>query len=345
MRVTMLVEDVVAHNAAGGRLRVDGLAEGLSGSGVDVSVMAWEPRRADLNAWSRGRELRSPDRLLEVIAPPIGDVLHLSGLPLAHAAVAAARLGVPCVLDVCDSWPALALSSIRARGVRAVGALGSGLLLLNAAAQRASALTYIDETELRFDRRVSFPGQRRHVVPNGIAEELFSLDTQTEQPQRLVSVGDWSYHPNDHGLRWFLATVWPLIRDPLPLVLFGPHEPRCALPGGVEFRGFSASLSEVYLPPCVVIAPVLTGRGVKNKVLEAAAGGRPVVTTEEGVRGLAAVAPHIAVTNRPAAFAAAIDRLSAGASASVGAARAAVWSRRWTTSGVRLLKIYDDAKR
>jgi glycosyltransferase involved in cell wall biosynthesis len=94
---------------------------------------------------------------------------------------------------------------------------------------------------------------------------------------------------NREGLEWFLTQVWPIISNEVGdacLHIFGSigkglrhhQQPRVVIRGVVE------DLSLGYAQAGLVISPLLSGtNGIKTKVAEAIAHGRPVVTTSVGV--------------------------------------------------------------
>lgn len=99
--------------------------------------------------------------------------------------------------------------------------------------------------------------------------------------------------PNVDGLRWFCEDVWPRVHAARPdarLEVVG----RCGkrLRGelgeteGVVFRGFVASLDEVFRRAALSVAPIRFGTGTRVKILESMAHGCPVVTTTPGCDGL-----------------------------------------------------------
>lgn len=136
----------------------------------------------------------------------------------------------------------------------------------------------------------------------------------------LLYVGNLGWHPNVAGLDWFFAHVWPLLRTQRPslrLRLAGsglktsesgaPIVPAGWQHEGVDVVGFVPDLQPFYESSSLVVAPILGGSGVRIKLLEAMRAGLPLVTTAEAVDGTLAVpGRHLAASNHPAAFAAAV---------------------------------------
>ncbi len=97
--------------------------------------------------------------------------------------------------------------------------------------------------------------------------------------------------PNVDAMRWFLAEVWPLIRarrGDARLVVAGSVCTALAgaTPEGVLLLGRVADLAGHYRRADVVIAPLRVGSGLKIKLVEALAHGKPVVATRLTAQGV-----------------------------------------------------------
>jgi len=57
-------------------------------------------------------------------------------------------------------------------------------------------------------------------------------------------------------------------------------------PNNVKLTGLVLSLDPYYEDADVCIIPIVAGTGIKTKILECMAYGRPVITTEKGYKGL-----------------------------------------------------------
>ncbi|WP_375382171.1 TIGR03087 family PEP-CTERM/XrtA system glycosyltransferase [uncultured Sphingomonas sp.] len=129
----------------------------------------------------------------------------------------------------------------------------------------------------------------------------------------IVFTGQMDYRPNIEAVRWFAADVLPLIRAAHPAVRFAivgraPVPAVRALAGeGVLVTGEVADVRPWLAGAAVVVAPLLTARGVQNKVLEAMAMARPVVATGAAAEGIDH-AGTIDVAGGAAAFATAVGK-------------------------------------
>jgi glycosyltransferase involved in cell wall biosynthesis len=101
-----------------------------------------------------------------------------------------------------------------------------------------------------------------------------------------------NYGPTIEAVRYFVEDILPLIRERLPEVQFHivgakPTEQvtRLASPG-VMVHGQVPDMRPYYRKASVVVVPLLRGGGTRLKILEAAASGKPVVSTSLGAEGL-----------------------------------------------------------
>lgn len=108
------------------------------------------------------------------------------------------------------------------------------------------------------------------------------------QGVRLLLVA--SHNPaNELSLRWFLESVWPLVRElGVQLDIVGSIVRAFANEDleQVEFHGVVPDLAEYYQTADVVVLPVTNGGGIAIKTLEALQWGNAVVATSHALRGL-----------------------------------------------------------
>jgi glycosyltransferase involved in cell wall biosynthesis len=122
----------------------------------------------------------------------------------------------------------------------------------------------------------------------------------------LGFIGNFRHLPNVDALSWFLKEVYPLIRRDLPgarMVIAGPSTQEADLPfrryrtdASIAWLGDVADLREFYSAVSVFVNPIISGRGMRTKVIEAAAFGRPIVSTALGAEGLENLSIDIATT-------------------------------------------------
>jgi hypothetical protein len=106
-----------------------------------------------------------------------------------------------------------------------------------------------------------------------------------EGREGLAFLGSYGHPPNREAMAWFLAVVWPALRERCPwlrLHLYGSGMPAelndswGSIPG-VALEGWVADPASVYSCHRVFVAPLRSGAGLKGKVAAAAAHGIPQV--------------------------------------------------------------------
>lgn len=134
------------------------------------------------------------------------------------------------------------------------------------------------------------------VLPNGVNEDLFSrLDSFKKQEENyLVFLGKMSYFPNVDAVNYFARKVFPLIKEQIKDIKFvivgvNPAKEviRLGKMEGVEVTGFVNDPYKYLQEAKVVVAPLKVAAGIQNKILEAMALRKTVVTTSFGAGGIA----------------------------------------------------------
>ncbi|MFZ0042502.1 MAG: glycosyltransferase family 4 protein [Solirubrobacteraceae bacterium] len=145
-------------------------------------------------------------------------------------------------------------------------------------------------SELDRGAMIEAGARRVELCPNGVAEvpQLPRRVRKVDEPLRLLFVGSGDYGPYERGLAWLVNKVLPEVRAAVKLdfeVVGTPPVHPIAAPG-VRYVGRVPELEPYYERAHVVVIPVFEGSGTRLKLIEAAAYGRPTVTTALGAEGL-----------------------------------------------------------
>ena len=113
------------------------------------------------------------------------------------------------------------------------------------------------------------------------------------EPLTMLFVGSFRHDPNRVALDWFIGLVFPVIRQRQPearLIIVGSDPPPAHAyadaAGRLEMLGYVNDVREPLARYAVFVCPILSGSGVRVKLLEAFAAGIPVVSTYVGAEGL-----------------------------------------------------------
>jgi succinoglycan biosynthesis protein ExoO len=153
---------------------------------------------------------------------------------------------------------------------------------------RADLVIAIQHHEAEAARRLLPPGHAVVVAPMALEPVKAA---QPGEGGGLLFVGSVAA-ANVDGMRWFLAEIWPLLRARLPNLHLAVAGTVCTALGstprhpGVTLLGRVADLSSLYRRADVVISPLRTGSGLKIKLVEALAHGKPMVATTTTAQGV-----------------------------------------------------------
>ena len=108
----------------------------------------------------------------------------------------------------------------------------------------------------------------------------------------VIFIGNFLHTPNAEGMRWFVQDIMPILvktRPDIVVNIVGQNPPKFLLDSFKEnFRilGYVEDLNSLISSASVAIAPLLSGAGVKGKILSSLSAGLPVVTTAVGAEGI-----------------------------------------------------------
>jgi len=134
--------------------------------------------------------------------------------------------------------------------------------------------------------------QPNFVLTNGVR---LPEEAQSELPRvadRIIFTGNMNFPPNHQSAMWFIREVLPLLvkrRPAVEFVVAGANPlPELLAHNGINVRvtGFVADISREIAASSVYVAPMVSGGGFKNKIMEAMAVNTIVVATSMAVEFL-----------------------------------------------------------
>lgn len=152
-------------------------------------------------------------------------------------------------------------------------------------------------------------------LTNGVDADFFSPDRLYPTPFRsdgtkVVFTGAMDYRPNIEAVCWFADAVIPALKSggcPIEFWIVGanPAAPvrRLSERADIHVTGRVEDVRPFLFHADAVVAPLLTARGIQNKVLEAMAMAKAVVATPQAMEGINAVeGEEVLVAAEPTAF-------------------------------------------
>lgn len=149
------------------------------------------------------------------------------------------------------------------------------------------------------------------VAPIGIDSRDYKPDNASfHRPLSLSFIGSLDWMPNQEGLKWFLDDVWtPLLAPKFPELSFhigGRNAPRWLQDlnmNRVVFHGEVPCAHEFLNQHSVMVVPLLSGGGMRAKILEGMAVAKVVISTRLGMEGIHAVdREHCLLADSPEAW-------------------------------------------
>lgn len=152
-----------------------------------------------------------------------------------------------------------------------------------------------------------------HIIPNGVDVDFFAPKAQPTPQFDLVFVGNMGYFPNVEAARFLAKKVMPLLSTETRLLLAGARpdpQVRALANDNIHISGWVEDIRDAYADGKIFVAPLFTGSGQQNKILEAMAMGLPCITTSL-VNNAIGAAPdtEILLADSDEAFAKQIKRL------------------------------------
>ena len=132
------------------------------------------------------------------------------------------------------------------------------------------------------------------VVPNGVDTQFFIPNKDKQPDYELVFVGNMSYFPNVIASKFLVRKVMPRVWAKFPdvkVLLAGANpslEVKALSSKRVHVSGWLDDVRDAYWNADIFVAPLFSGSGQQNKILEAMAVELPVITTPLVNRGIGA---------------------------------------------------------
>jgi glycosyltransferase involved in cell wall biosynthesis len=152
-------------------------------------------------------------------------------------------------------------------------------------------------------------GVRVPITVVGISTNLTpTQQSNSIEKKQLFHLGAMDWLPNREGVDWFIRQVWPDIHAALPewkLVLAGKAIPSSYsnLQHDNIFVKPAPDAADFMQEEGIMIVPLLSGSGIRVKIIEGMALGKVIITTSIGLEGIPAQSGvNILIANEPADF-------------------------------------------
>lgn len=150
-------------------------------------------------------------------------------------------------------------------------------------------------------------------LPNGVNKNLFEIKEVNRLPI-VCFFGSMSYQPNIDAVLWFIKNVLPLIDSKINFCIVGLNPSNEILrlrSERIQVTGFLENPYDLIKSSLCTVAPMQTGGGIQNKILESMALGQLTITNNLGAEPIVNHSNfnNILIANSPHEFASLINQI------------------------------------
>ena len=155
---------------------------------------------------------------------------------------------------------------------------------------KVDGIAAITTTDASFFRRVTATPVID--IPFGVDIEKFDPVFEVGNAPTFYHIGSMNWMPNEEGIKWFLNNAWDEILERVPeakLYLAGRNMPKWlqkTRKKNVVVVGEVPDAHEFVNQHNVAVVPLLSGSGMRIKIIESMALGKTVITTLVGAEGI-----------------------------------------------------------
>lgn len=163
---------------------------------------------------------------------------------------------------------------------------------------RGKELEVIDKSDVA----ICYTEAERAVITSHVMKEsnilrcpwvVETVDDVTPFSERegIAFLGGYGHKPNVEAVEFFCKSVMPVLTEQMPDIVFRiygskvPDEFKSYESRNIEIVGFVEDVSDVYQKAKVFVSPLLSGAGLKGKVIDCMASGLPSVMTSVSAEG------------------------------------------------------------
>lgn len=158
--------------------------------------------------------------------------------------------------------------------------------------ERCVVVSKVDKSALQRN----CPGARISVVPVGVDTKYYAPTPGRERFPSILFSGNMDFPPNVHAVLWFVQNVWPSLKEKCSNLKFyiagrnpSPAITRLRDDKQIKITGFVEDIRPFFDRTTVYVCPMISGAGMKNKLLEAMAMKKAIVASPLSIQGISDV--------------------------------------------------------
>jgi Glycosyltransferase len=156
--------------------------------------------------------------------------------------------------------------------------------------EKVDGIAAITRKDAAFFRKVS--ATPTVDIPYGVYPEEFKPKYEISGEPKFYHIGSMNWMPNEEGIKWFITNVLPPTVQRVPNFVYhlaGRNMPEWLTNlnnPNVDVVGEVSNAKEFVSEHDVAIVPLLSGSGIRIKIIESMALGKTVITTQVGAEGI-----------------------------------------------------------
>lgn len=145
----------------------------------------------------------------------------------------------------------------------------------------------VTQDEANYISKIS--NKKCEVVENAVSINDLKFEFNKNSNNRIIFVGNFTYIPNVHGLKYFLNNVMPLLDKKIKLTVVGRRVKEFVAENKqIVALEYVKDLVSEYRKADLMVFPIKIGGGTNYKILEAMALGVPIVAFSDKVSSIGA---------------------------------------------------------
>ena len=149
--------------------------------------------------------------------------------------------------------------------------------------------------------------KRSHVVQTGIDKENYIINKEHCEFPGFFHIGALDWMPNQEGLRWFIENSWKKFQEENPDYHFyvagrnaSEKEINFFNKNNISYLGEVENSIDFINSKSIMIVPLLSGGGMRIKIIEGMALGKVIISTSIGAEGIPVTnGENILIANSP----------------------------------------------
>jgi glycosyltransferase involved in cell wall biosynthesis len=154
------------------------------------------------------------------------------------------------------------------------------------------------------------------VIANGVDYDFFYPSKNNSKKYDIIFAGNMAYPPNVFAVNFLVKEILPLLKTSFPnikLLIAGANPTLDVLnlkSENTEVSGWIEDIREAYDSSKIFVAPMLTGSGLQNKILESMAMQLPCITSPLAAKALTNISKNVPfICENPNEYASVISNL------------------------------------